>query len=66
MPKSKSFIPTEPPTFMMSPYTAGPVDRTDVEDPLELDAAKEKKLRKQASQYGVGPQASTEVLEDPS
>jgi hypothetical protein len=40
MPKTKSFIPTEPPTVMMSPYTAGPVDRTDDESPLTLDAAK--------------------------
>lgn len=52
MPKSKSFIPTEPPTLMMSPYTAGPVDRTDVESPLELDAAKEKKFRMGASESG--------------
>ncbi len=40
MPMSKSYIPSEPPTMMMSPYAKGPVDRTDDESPLELDAAK--------------------------
>ncbi len=40
MPMSKSYITSEPPTMMMSPYAKGPVDRTDDESPLELDAAK--------------------------
>ena len=61
MPKTKSFILTEPPTVMMSPYTAGPVDRTDDESPLTLDAAKNQKFR-----MAAGAVEPTQVLEDPS
>ncbi len=38
--------------MMMSPYAKGPVDRTDDESPLELDAAKNQKFRMAAAAAG--------------
>ena len=64
MAPSQSYIPTQPQPVMMSPYGMSPMSRAENEDPLTLDAAKEKQL---LSSMSKTPSAVTQVpLEDPS